>query len=97
MAQWPPMFTPEAEWPKAREVGDLSWQDEAACRDADDVTSERLVEADRLEDVGDIVTRLCGRCPVAAACLQAGQETRADGTWGGLVLVDGRERQAATA
>jgi hypothetical protein len=32
---------------------------------------------------------------VAAQCLQAGQEAGADGTWGGVVLVEGRERQAA--
>ncbi len=93
MAQWPSMFTPEADWPKARQVGNLSWQDDAACRDADDVTSERLIQATRQVEVADIVTSLCRPCPVAAACLRAGRSARADGVYGGVVLVDGAVRR----
>lgn len=97
-AQWPTRWSPDAGWPKPREGSDLRWQLDAACREVDDATSERLVEATRQEEVADLVARLCRGCPVARHCLQAGREMRADGTWGGIVLADGRERcQAATA
>lgn len=90
-AQWPSMWTGEPPWPRPRQLGDLGWQLAAACRAVDDETSERLVEATRQHEVDDLVARLCSGCPVAAHCLQAGQDTRADGTWGGVVLGDGRE------
>jgi hypothetical protein len=94
---WPAPFKPEASWPKARVVSDLRWQNDAACSGVGDEVSERLVEATLQKDVADLVARLCRRCPVAASCLQTGRDMRADGTWGGVVLVDGRERQAASA
>jgi hypothetical protein len=97
MAQWPAMWKQQGDWPATPEVGDLRWQHDAACRDVADEVSERLVEAVRQEEVADLLARLCSGCPVAGQCLQAGQEAGADGTWGGLVLLDGRERQAATA
>lgn len=97
-APWPTAWIDRAAWPKVPDdVGDLRWQAAAECRDADDRTSWRLVEATRADEVADLVASLCSACTVAVQCLQTGQGMHADGVWGGVLLVDGRERRAATA
>lgn len=90
------MWKADGAWPRQREVGDLRWQLDARCREVSDEVSERLVEARRQEDVADLVGSLCSSCPVATACLEAGQEWKAGGTWGGRVLDDGERRKAAS-
>jgi WhiB family redox-sensing transcriptional regulator len=93
---WPQPWKDSAPWPRQPVAADLRWQHDAACREVDEEISERLVEADRPHEVADLVAALCLRCPVARACLQAGQEMRADGTWGGVVLRDGSPARADT-
>lgn len=89
-SQYPPRWKADVPWPVAREVGSLSWQDDAACQHVEDAASDRLTSATMSGDVDGLIDAYCRRCPVARECLQAGQEWRADGVWGGVVLNDGK-------
>jgi hypothetical protein len=86
---WPTPWQPQADWPEPQDVN-LRWQLSAECRGVDGATSDRLVGANQPADVADLLVTLCAGCPVASACLQAGQEAGADGTWGGHVLAGGK-------
>jgi hypothetical protein len=94
---WPKQWQPDVRWPAQREVPDLSWQEAAACRDASDELSERLVESTVQSQVADLAGSLCRTCPARIACFDSGIAMRASGTWGGVVMSDGAVRQAATA
>ena len=63
-----------------------TWQQDAACRDAEPDVFFSNAEADREEAL-----RMCGDCPVRMECLEHALETReAYGIWGGT---DEQERK----
>ena len=63
-----------------------TWQQDAACRDAEPDLFFSTAEADRAEAL-----EMCGSCPVRLECLEHALETReAYGIWGGT---DEQERK----
>ena len=61
---------------------ELAWQREAACRGLGLNDSQTIFFPSRGESVED-ARAICGRCPVAAACLDFALEHHCIGVWGG--------------
>lgn len=80
---------PSARRGERREIPDLRWQMKAACASADDIDAHTLTESLSQQEAAEVANRLCSRCPVKDACLEAGRSSLAWGVWGGFVLTDG--------
>jgi WhiB family redox-sensing transcriptional regulator len=60
------------------------WQDDAACRGADNAVFFPVAEAD-----AGPAQEICATCPVAQECLEYAINTRQpDGVWGGLTATE---------
>ena len=69
-------------------VGDLTWEDFAACRGV-----ENAADLFFSEDIGEIAAakRVCAECPVLAECLEGALERREPwGVWGGQLFMNGK-------
>jgi len=69
-------------------VGDLPWEDIAACRAAPNAADLFFSE-----DIGDIAAakRVCAACPVLAECLEGALDRRElFGVWGGQLFINGK-------
>lgn len=69
-------------------VGDLTWEDFAACR-----AVPNAADLFFSEDIGEIAAakRVCGGCPVLAECLEGALERREPfGVWGGQLFMNGK-------
>ena len=68
-------------------VGDLPWEDIAACR-----AVPNAADLFFSEDIGDIAAakRVCADCSVLAECLEAALDRRElFGVWGGQLFING--------
>ena len=69
-------------------VGDLPWEDIAACR-----AVPNAADLFFSEDIGDIAAakRVCADCSVLAECLEAALDRRElFGVWGGQLFINGK-------
>ena len=69
-------------------VGDLNWEDFAACR-----AVSNAADLFFSEDIGEIAAakRVCADCPVLAECLEGALERREPwGVWGGQLFMNGK-------
>ncbi|MEO0492723.1 MAG: WhiB family transcriptional regulator [Actinomycetota bacterium] len=69
-------------------VGDLNWEDFAACR-----AVPNAADLFFSEDIGEIAAakRVCADCPVLAECLEGALERREPfGVWGGQLFMNGK-------
>ena len=69
-------------------VGDLPWEDIAACR-----TVPNAADLFFSEDIGDIASakRVCADCSVLAECLEGALDRRElFGVWGGQLFINGK-------
>lgn len=69
----------------------MRWIDRAECAEAPPVDQDRLTESRTQAEAERVIDAYCSGCPVAEQCLDEGRATRAWGTHGGLVLVDGKK------
>jgi hypothetical protein len=65
-----------------------SWTEDAACRRFP-ALADRFTDAQTFEEA-DLALTVCAGCAVQRACARYGQGIRADGVWGGLLLIKGR-------
>ena len=73
---------------QAISVGDLNWEDFAACR-----AVSNAADLFFSEDIGEIAAakRVCANCPVLADCLEGALERREPfGVWGGQLFMNGK-------
>lgn len=69
-------------------LDDFTWQSLGACVGLPGDVFFELYEND--EDIRDVVTAICGSCPVKQECLTTGVIKREYGVWGGQFLKDGK-------
>jgi hypothetical protein len=67
------------------------WTERAACRRYP-AYADQFTEAQTFEEA-DVALTICAECPVKLACSRYGQTIRADGVWGGELLVRGTPRR----
>ena len=80
-----------------RMIENLSWQDDAACLNAD---RELFFPSQGSRDTVEAAKEVCAGCTVREQCLEYALRTnQSDGTWGGLSAVERRsiKRRAAEA
>jgi hypothetical protein len=67
------------------------WTEDATCRRFPEFANQ-FTEAQTFEEA-DLALTICADCPVRLACARYGQGIRADGVWGGQLLVRGTPQQ----
>lgn len=69
---------------------DPSWRDQAECGEAPPEDQDAFTQSRSQAEATRVIAEYCAGCPVAADCLTEGRTTRGWGTFGGVVLLDGR-------
>lgn len=83
---------------EARPVGDLSWQDDAACRGTDPNLFNPPPQDNRAAEWAAAAKAVCARCPVRTACADhAITQREPAGIWGGLTARERKEIRAGGA